>query len=111
MKKPAYSKTFEPMECDSFKVAIIFYGSDAWRGKDSPMFSNHCLVIPPNENPLNFDLSALRGCLVYGKEQGASHELYRKDLAIACLIGGAVLFRTFAISDCIFNEEAYGHAA
>lgn len=109
MKKPAYIKQFKALNCATFKTAVVFYGSEAWAAKDQPFFSYWGLVIPPLENPLTFDFSVLKDCLVYGCKLGTANRIYREDVAVAVMLGGAHSFKTF--TDNPISEERYGNAA
>ncbi len=120
LKNVPYAKNFIPkVFLDDMYLAWLYCGTHAWDAKNK--IKTHSVLLPPNENPADYDWSFFRNQTVIANVLGHTDEIYRKRIALYLFRAGAkqVYFimpkelQDFKIGDSIVvtelvsNHESY----
>ena len=89
LKKLPYSKNLNLREiAQNLSLCWLYCGSKSWDAKND--LNDRSVVLPPNENPFNYDFSFMRGQTVIAHSLGFTELDYRERVAYQALLAGAV---------------------
>jgi hypothetical protein len=91
-KNAPYIKTFVQHD-DELPLAWLYFGPGAWGAKNQ--LDNRSIILPPFENPAEYDWRILKDQWVIAYAQGQTELDYRKRLAMYLLLDGAAMVHVF----------------
>lgn len=88
LKKIPYSKNLNLREiADELSLCWLYCGADSWKAKND--INDRSVLLPPNENPADYDWSFMRNQFVIANVIGFTSLDYRERIAMYVCRAGA----------------------